>query len=196
MTTDDRQLTLTNDLPDSLAEGFENKWQGFQQAAEATGISISVFSEIMKSLKLVFAFSNFVAETCNRDPGILAGLIDSGDLTRRSSPDEYHQKLKRLLSGLDDEETLGRILRHCRRRELVRIAWRDLSGWADLPETVSDLSDFADACLEHTLNVLCDWQCSQYGVPTAADGWCQGIEFFFRYRLNFCLSQTRDDSRI
>jgi glutamate-ammonia-ligase adenylyltransferase len=170
MTTDDRQLTLTNDLPDSLAEGFENKWQGFQQAAEATGISISVFSEIMKSLKLVFAFSNFVAETCTRDPGILAGLIDSGDLTRRSSPDEYHQKLKRLLSGLDDEETLGRILRHCRRRELVRIAWRDLSGWADLPETVSDLSDFADACLEHTLNVLCDWQCSQYGVPTAADG--------------------------
>ena len=86
-------------------------------------------------------------------------LIDSGDITRRYRGDEYQLKLTPVLSGATDEATLSRILRRYRCRELVRIAWRDLSGWADLSETMSDLSAFADACLEHALNLLYQWQC-------------------------------------
>ncbi len=139
-------------------------------AADAAGIPPITNPEILKSLKQVFAFSDFVAAGCTRDPAMPVDLIDSGDITRRYPGDEYHQKLKSILSGATDEETLSRLLRRYRRRELVRIAWRDLSGWADLSETVSDLSAFADACLEHALNILYHWQCGQYGTPTAADG--------------------------
>ena len=98
-----------------------------------------------------------------------AGLIDSGDLARSYPRDEYHKKLPPLLSDVTDEETLSRNLRRYRHRELVRIAWRDLSGRANLTETGSDLSAFADACLEHTLKILYRWHCAQYGVPTATD---------------------------
>jgi glutamate-ammonia-ligase adenylyltransferase len=177
MTTDSRQpkthrrkSTPPGDFPESLTNDSERKWQDFQRAAEVAGIPVSGFSEILESLKRVFIFSDFAAETCTREPDVPAGLIDSGDLTRSYTRDEYHQKLQKLFSGIKDEETLVRTLRKWRRRELIRIAWRDLCGWTDLSETVSDLSNFADACLDHTLDVLYDWQCSQDGMPTAADG--------------------------
>jgi len=62
------------------------------------------------------------------------------------------------------------ILRTVRHREMVRIAFRDLAGRADLTETMTDLSAFADACLEQTLGILYRWHCLRYGVPTGPGG--------------------------
>ena len=154
-----------------FTDEFNHKWRAYLNAADAAGIPPIDDPEILNSLKRVFAFSDFVAAGCTRDPTMPADLIDSGDITRRYPGGEYHLKLKPVLSGATDDETLGRLLRRYRRRELIRIAWRDLSGWADLSETVFDLSAFADACLDHALNPLHQWQCRRYGTPTAADGW-------------------------
>ncbi len=82
----------------------------------------------------------------------------------------YEQKLKAILADVSDEDSLMRLLRRCRRRELVRIAWRDLTGWADLAETMTELSAFADACLHRSLKILHRWQCTLAGIPTAEDG--------------------------
>ena len=161
---------LFNNSEKLITDDFNHKWLAYLNAADAAEIPPVTNPEILKSLKQVFAFSDFVAAGCTRDPAMPIDLIDSGDITRRYPGDEYHLKLKPLLSGVTDEEALGRLLRRYRRRELVRIAWRDLSGWADLSETVSDLSAFADACLEHALNTLHHWQCRGYGTPTATDG--------------------------
>ena len=38
-------------------------------------------------------------------------------------------------------------LRRLRKRHMVRIAWRDLAGWAGLDETLHDLSALADAAI-------------------------------------------------
>jgi glutamate-ammonia-ligase adenylyltransferase len=165
-----RQITLPNDLPQPLNNDFQNRWQAFQRATEAAGIPPVTNPEILESSKYIFAFSDFVAESCTRNPAVLIDLIDSGDLLRRRQPNDYDHKLKALLADVSDEETLRRLLRRYRRRELVRIAWRDLSGWADLSQTVSDLSAFADACLGHALNTLYQWQRRGCGTPTAADG--------------------------
>jgi glutamate-ammonia-ligase adenylyltransferase len=125
---------------------------------------------VLNSIKQVFAFSEFVAAACTRDPALLTDLIDSGDLVRRLEIDDYHHQFERMLADVRDEVALSGMLRRIRRREMVRIAWRDLAGWADLPETMTDLSDFADACLDHALSILHQWQCDKFGVPTAADG--------------------------
>jgi len=161
---------LFNNSEKLITDEFNHKWSAYRHAADAAGIPPITNPEILESLKQVFAFSDFVAESCTRNPAVLIDLIDSGDLLRRRQPNDYDHKLKALLADVSDEETLSRLLRRYRRRELVRIAWRDLSGWADLSETVSDLSAFADACLEHVLNTLYQWQCRGYGTPTAADG--------------------------
>ncbi len=74
------------------------------------------------------------------------------------------------LQDITDEPTLLAALRRLRRREMVRIAWRDLAGRAELEETVLDLSMFADAVLDITLSRLHEWQSREMGVPTGAEG--------------------------
>ncbi len=149
-----RQITLADDLPQPLTHDYQNRWQAFQRATEAAGIPPVTNPEILESSKYVFAFSDFVAVSCRRDPAVLIDLIDSGDLRRRRQSNDYDYKLKALLADVSDQEGLMLRLRRCRRRELVRIAWRDLAGWADLAETMTDLSAFADACLHRCLEIL------------------------------------------
>ena len=161
---------MTYDLPQPLINDSHNRWQAFQRAAEAAGLPPVTSPEIIAGSKTVLAFSEFVAASCTRDPAMLINLIDSGELDRRRKPDDYDRSLKAILAKVEDEEELMRLLRRCRRRELIRIAWRDLAGWADLNQTVADLSAFADACLHRTLKILYQWQCTTSGTPTAEDG--------------------------
>ena len=53
---------------------------------------------------------------------------------------------------------------------MLRIAWRDLAGRADLEETMTELSDLADACIEGALTVLYEGLCRQRGTPTGRGG--------------------------
>ena len=165
-----RHITLPDELPQPLANDYQNRWQAFQRAVEAAGLPPVTHTAILESSKYVFAFSDFVTAGCTRDPAVLIDLIDSGDLLGHRQPNGYDHRLKACLADVADEDALMRLLRCCRRRELVRIAWRDLAGWADLAETMADLSAFADACLHHTLEILYQWQCEKSGFPTASDG--------------------------
>ena len=60
-------------------------------------------------------------------------------------------------------------------RHELRIAWRDLSGAADLAETTADLSDLAEACLHRALAFLQRQQCDEFGAPTHPDGAPMGL---------------------
>ncbi len=158
------------DIPEELSEDFKHKWDEFCVATKKANLALPEDFGFLVVLKRVFTFSDFVARSCIRNPEMLDLLIKSGDLQRSYPDDEYTCKLKALLSGVQEEETLGRFLRRFRRREMVRIAWRDLSGHADLSETMAELSAFADACLDQALSLLYKWQCSEYGIPTGPDG--------------------------
>jgi len=165
------QLTAhVNGLAEALKEDFNNKWLAFSRAAEAAGIEVPESPALRQCLNRVFAFSDFVAASCTRDPALLNDLSASGDLIRRYPPDEYERRFETLVAEVAGEEELCRRLRRYRRREWVRIAWRDLCGWAGLSETVADLSAFADACLDHTVNALYRWECERCGTPMAQDG--------------------------
>jgi len=56
------------------------------------------------------------------------------------------------------------------RREMTRIAWRDLGGAATLEETLADLSDFADAAIAQALHGLDGLQRARRGTPRDAAG--------------------------
>ena len=66
-------------------------------------------------------------------------------------------------------------LRRWRRRELVRIAWRDLMGWADLEETLSELSGFADAAIEAAARFAWQPLVDRYGAPRSVAGELQPL---------------------
>jgi glutamate-ammonia-ligase adenylyltransferase len=61
-------------------------------------------------------------------------------------------------------------LRRWRRREMVRIAWRDLAGWAHLEETLADLTSFADAAIRTACEFARRPLVARYGEPCSENG--------------------------
>ena len=125
----------------------------------------SLPAAVRDSLPLVFATSDFVAQSCARDPELLRDLIGPYRLT---SPSDGDYAARAPAAGSSSDADMLCALRRWRRREMVRIAWRALAGWAEVEETLTDLSDFADAAIrvavEHARQALT----ARYGEPRSA----------------------------
>ena len=156
-------------LPPDLQLEIAQHWQAFSAAAQAAGAALPT-GVILEQLIPVWAGSEFVARACIREPGLLTELVDSGDLANCYTLGDWAMRLARQLAAVRDESQLAAALRRFRRREMVRIAWRDLAGLADLAETLGDLTDLAEAAVGAALDRLHEEQCRRYGVPRAADG--------------------------
>ncbi len=61
-------------------------------------------------------------------------------------------------------------LRRHRNREMTRIAWRDLAGWATLAETLADTSAFADAAIDLATEFATQDLARTYGEPRNVAG--------------------------
>jgi glutamate-ammonia-ligase adenylyltransferase len=66
-------------------------------------------------------------------------------------------------------------LRRWRRREMVRIAWRALAGWAEVEETLGELSDFADAAIRVAVAHARQALAVRYGEPRSPAGAVQPL---------------------
>jgi len=121
----------------------------------------------------VFAASRFVAEAAERDPGLLPGLAGTGELERARGAGE----IAALAAGVTgaDEAAFMDALRRLRRRELVRIAWRDLAGLAPLDETLRELSALADAAIAAALDFARQSLDARFGTPRSAKGEAQEL---------------------
>ncbi|MEW6354019.1 MAG: bifunctional [glutamate--ammonia ligase]-adenylyl-L-tyrosine phosphorylase/[glutamate--ammonia-ligase] adenylyltransferase [Pseudomonadota bacterium] len=157
-------------LPLSLRERVERAWQTYYEHARAADIQPVRHPELLRVLRRVWAYSDFVADNCARHPRVLADLLQSGDLFVDYAAGEYVNKLRAALAQVSDEAELSIALRQVRRREMLRIAWRDLAGWADVRETLADASAFAAACIDAALDTLHGWQCAEWGMPRDAEG--------------------------
>ena len=127
---------------------------------------------IRESLPVVFAASDFVAQACTRDPDLLPDLTGRFDLSRRAAPGEYAARAP-AVSGSDADMLSA--LRRWRRREMVRIAWRALAGWAEVEETLADVSEFADAAIRVALEHARQSLTARYGEPRSASGAVQPL---------------------
>jgi [glutamine synthetase] adenylyltransferase / [glutamine synthetase]-adenylyl-L-tyrosine phosphorylase len=118
----------------------------------------------------VLALSEFVARACEAWPELLPDLVQSGDLFRADTNNELRQRVQSTVADCIDEPALKTALRKLRQREMARLAWRDLAGWADLEEMVRTLSALADACLDAALEKLYTWAVLRDGVPKVEGG--------------------------
>ena len=128
---------------------------------------------VLAELPRVWAMSEFTSRICLRDPAVLAALADNGDLGRAYPAGEYRRRLQAALAEVEAEADLHRILRRFRAREMLRIAWRDLSGRADLDEVLEALSELADGLIDEALEWLYQRLCGQMGVPRDSAGEAQ-----------------------
>ncbi len=156
-------------LPSALRPEVAQYWDAFNTAAVAATVTPPA-GAALESLLAVWAGSEFVARACIRDPALLAELVASGDLAASYAPDDWAIRLERWLAEATDEDRLGVALRRFRRREMVRIAWRDLAGLAGLEETLNDLTAVAEHAVDAALERLYDGQRQRFGIPRDAEG--------------------------
>ena len=145
-------------------------------------------AEITVSIVKVWCSSLFIAESCIRRPQLLLELSTSGDLLRPYPDHHFTQQLVQL--QCTNEAELMQSLRQFRQREMIRIAWRDLAGWAPLSETLLDVSLLADACIQYALDFLYQIACDKRGTPLLSDGSPQqiivlGMGKLGAYELNY-----------
>ncbi len=161
-------------LPDLNRKEAEERWQKFVAAAEKAGLDPSAAAPFHEEALRVFSFSEFVASQCLSNPAILSNPELSSRLHAPSSPPrfEHLESLfkKGLLPAPIDDHSLGTTLRKFRHMEMVRIAWRDIAGLADLSETVSDLSNLAELSLHHACSAIHAWLADEYGEPLGESG--------------------------
>ncbi|HEC83672.1 MAG: bifunctional [glutamate--ammonia ligase]-adenylyl-L-tyrosine phosphorylase/[glutamate--ammonia-ligase] adenylyltransferase [Candidatus Parabeggiatoa sp. nov. 2] len=156
-------------LPPLLQPEVSSLWQDYQTNASADEIAhLAQAPQIFDSLPKIWACSLFVAKNCVQHPALLNDLIDSGDLL--NVPSNYSQPLANLLLEAKDEVSLMQALRLYRRREMLRIAWRDLAGWASLEESLKSLSDLSDAMLDGALTWVYQHLTAQFGTPCDSNG--------------------------
>ncbi|HSH40629.1 MAG TPA: bifunctional [glutamate--ammonia ligase]-adenylyl-L-tyrosine phosphorylase/[glutamate--ammonia-ligase] adenylyltransferase, partial [Arenicellales bacterium] len=153
-------------LPDTLRERVAAHWQTYLDNADSPLDD----GPVLAALPRVWACSEFVARTCSLHPEVLHELARSGDLERTYAERELAGRIAALGEDIDSEEALYRALRRLRRREAVRVAWRDLAGWADLDEVMATMTELADACIGLALDRLHQFACAERGEPRDSDG--------------------------
>lgn len=165
-------------LTPELAREADKRWEEFRASPAFASAEGYISPELALRLKSAFAVSDFLLKSCARNAEMTAALLESGDLLRAYDPGAFARGLDTLLDDARDEGALSRILRLFRRREMIRIAFRDLCGLADLGETTGDLSELAEASLEAALTRLHGWQCDLLGTPLDRAGTPQRLVVF------------------
>ncbi len=165
----------------AIEDEAKTQWQSFAEALESQNLTLSPANDnALSVLRTAFALSRFVSRQCIRRPQMAADLVQTGDLLRPYTIEDWtgdfncrlalahqgylDQAAARPPSAMGESEFQDNI-RRVRHREMVRIAVRDLAGLAGLDETLGDLSALADLCIRQALEFLYARLCREWGTP-------------------------------
>jgi [glutamine synthetase] adenylyltransferase / [glutamine synthetase]-adenylyl-L-tyrosine phosphorylase len=98
-------------------------------------------------LARVLGASRVLGRWLERQPEVVSSLADLGQLAEPVAPEDYQRLAQGLLRRGDGPEGAGGPLRRMKRREVARIAVRDLAGHADVVAVGRELTGVAEACL-------------------------------------------------
>ena len=111
-------------------------------------ISNTNYDLLINTINDVSYISPYIYQLINKDSDLLTNLVLSGDLFRIKSIDTYEKNINELLVHSNSQLSLNKLLRNYRNQEMVRIAWRDIAGWATIEETLCELTLLAEAFIK------------------------------------------------
>ena len=166
-------------LPSAVSAELQSYLEGSVDSLHANHDALVALNRapevICESVQFVFACSDFVAQSCARDPTLLHDLLERYDLRKSFTTAEVAALAPTPAAEPVAETRMLEELRRWRRRAFVRIAWRDLMGWAELQETLLELSAFADAAIDAAARYARQLLVGRYGEPRSADGVAQPL---------------------
>ncbi len=169
-----RLQQLVKKLPAVLQQTTALRLQAVMQSLDEDGAFLEQ-GRLLPQLVSAVACSEFVAAAITADPAALRELAGSGALQRRFSAQEFTQAVATALRDTTDENDYMRRLRLLRRRQALRIAWREINALATPEQTLLELSWFAVACIRHCTGYAQRHLESRYGVPVTTAGEQQSL---------------------
>ena len=115
--------------------------------------------------------STYLSETLIRKPEYFYDIIDADVMGTQKTSQIMYQELAQSISRFASVEQKLRILRRYKRRETLRIGLRDLLKIADVETTTLELSNLAEAALQHCYEIGRDQVMKpKYGTPLNEEG--------------------------
>jgi glutamate-ammonia-ligase adenylyltransferase len=158
--------SLVRDLPD--AEGARLFFERLQAEHPRAVKTLTRDAGLLSDALALAAWSPLLATTLSQNPDYLVWLARERGQTRVKSREELTESLARFAltnSQLEPQVLLARF----RRRELLRIYLHDIRNTSTLVEITEELSNLADAVLEHALNLARQELDNRYGSPQCTD---------------------------
>lgn len=152
--------------PDRARRHWEMLWNG-----PGRNLLADADEEHARAVATVLAGSQVLGSWLAQHTEWLADLVPERLRHPRRSQG-FERELHRLLAGVvspAEPERTASLIRQFKKRELLRIAARDLAGFAPLEEVIRELSDLADVCLAAVWNLCCGEMLRRHGTP-----WQQG----------------------
>lgn len=147
-------LSEIPDLPAGLGERFQ------QVASQLADLDIDCPPALTESAARVLVSSQFVLETLLRQPdALIERMQDAAPVSRELLASRLD------LAAASESEAMA-ALRRRRNVELAAIAWRDIAGLATLDQTLTDLSELADALTAIALDKAAQLLEPRFGRPT------------------------------
>ena len=146
----------------------------------------------IRSVILTFGASTYLSEILIRTPEYFYDIIDPNVTETQKTSEVMYQELEQSISRFASVEQKLRILRRYKRRETLRIGLRDLLKVADVETTTLELSNLAEAALQHCYEIGRDQIMKpKFGTPLNEEGTapCRfaivGMGKLGGYELNF-----------
>ena len=154
-------------VPTALRPALEEQ---LARLAALDGIAEPLDPQLRAELPAVWVGSQFVADTAMRDPQWLHWLAHAGRRHADATGAWLAGELGSMVPEDADDAQFIDGLRRFRRRQLARIAWRDLAGLAPVDTVLDELSMLADTCIAAACARANRELAARHGVPCRADG--------------------------
>jgi [glutamine synthetase] adenylyltransferase / [glutamine synthetase]-adenylyl-L-tyrosine phosphorylase len=158
-------IQLPQSIPDILREPVIRWWERAHVTLSEAYASLS--QERREGLVRVVAASEFAASVLIQDPEALM-WADKHWMPEFAAA--ANAEYERLAASAAAPAGAQQILRRWRRREMLRIAWRDIVAAASVPETLRDVSVLADGCIRAAAEAARRHLAGTFGVPRTTAG--------------------------
>lgn len=125
--------------------------------------------EFLNALIILFSGSQILTDSLLRHPEFFDWLAEPDMLNETQTRDQIYRDFYTLKDQSPPKTTTPSLLRKFKKREYIRIGLRDLMGLASTKETLENLSDLADVCLQVAYEYAHRELVAKHGVPLFRD---------------------------
>jgi [glutamine synthetase] adenylyltransferase / [glutamine synthetase]-adenylyl-L-tyrosine phosphorylase len=131
-----------------MARANLSRWAAHLASAASTFTTLKEDPRLLEDLVFVFASSQYLADILIRDPTAYTWLMEPDERWRG---EDLRAHLAGVIGPFSRPESRLEALRRARRREMLRIGWRDLTGRAPFETVVAKISELAEGLIEQAL---------------------------------------------